>query len=260
MTPMPLIRNLLPALALALLTALLPAAAMAQPSTNFVQRLLDLEKAVAALSQTTKDQQARLSAQDERITAQANTIANQASSIATLNAALTKEVADRVSYADARGAQALADAKSYSDNKLAPMADKLVHFSRVGNEVYIRGANLNIQNGKGTTYAAGVNGLGNLIVGYNELRNNAASPDVRLGSHNLVLGQGNNFSQTGAILTGINNASTAHFASVLGGTGNSANAYYSVVVGGYNNNTNGGWSTILGGRDRTAANQLDHLP
>ena len=40
------------------------------------------------------------------------------------------------------------------------------------------------------------NGLGNLIVGYNELGNPAG--DDRTGSHNVVIGHGNSFSSFGA--------------------------------------------------------------
>lgn len=125
----------------------------------------------------------------------------------------------------------------------------------------ITGANVFIRNGLGATVNNGANGLCNLIVGYNEGRGQGtANPDVRTGSHNLIVGVGANFSRNGAIITGINNTSTGHFASVYGGTGNLANGTYSVVVGGYNNQTTGGWATILGGRDRVAASQLDHLP
>lgn len=40
------------------------------------------------------------------------------------------------------------------------------------------------------------NGLGNLIVGYNESRGGS---DIRTGSHNVVMGQGNNFSRFGGL-------------------------------------------------------------
>ena len=46
------------------------------------------------------------------------------------------------------------------------------------------GVNVQIVDGSGNTSGA-VNGRGNLIVGYNELR---GSGDVRTGSHNIVVG------------------------------------------------------------------------
>jgi hypothetical protein len=62
------------------------------------------------------------------------------------------------------------------EGKLAAMA-----FDAAANEVVITGANLRIVNGLGTTDTA--NGLGNLIVGYNEPR--GFQPEVRTGSHNV---------------------------------------------------------------------------
>ena len=238
---------------LALLISLLPGLALAQPSTNYVQRLAALESAVATLTQATLDQKSALAALQ-------TTLASQAGQMALLQDALTAEIAARKAYADAAAATALANARSYSDGQIAPLNDKLVHFSRSGNNVFITGANVYVRNGLGATLSS-VNGLGNLIVGYNEGRNQGtANPDVRTGSHNLIVGIGANFSHTGAIVTGINNSSGGHFASVYGGTGNTASGIYSAVLGGYNNLTSGGWATILGGRDRTAAAQLDRLP
>ena len=227
--------------------------AAAQPSTAFVKRLADVEALAAKLVQSLDDLRRQNQALGTQLTAQAATIAS-------LQAALAKEVADRTAYADGVAAAALADARTYSDARLAPVSDKLVHVSRSGNNLLINGANVFIRNGLGSTYATG-NGLGNLILGYNESRNQgAANPDVRTGSHNMIVATGANYTLNGSYITGINNTSNGHHASVYGGTGNIATGTYSVVVGGFNNRTTGGWSTILGGRDRTAANQLDHLP
>jgi len=228
-------------------------AAWAQPTTSSSARLAALEATVATLSQSLLTLQAANAALAQQVQADSTRIAR-------LQAGLTQEIADRKTYADSAAANALVNAKSYSDGKLQPVTDKLVHFSRSGNDVYISGANLHVRSGLGATYAFGVNGLGNLIVGYNELRGQPTNPDVRTGSHNIVAGQGINYSATGAVLTGINNSSTSYFASVLGGTGNTASGTYSVVVGGFNNVAAAGWSSILGGRDTTMAAQLGHFP
>lgn len=204
--------------------------------------LTSLQAEIDGLNTTLTAAQATINQQGAALATAQNTINQQAAAITALQASLNAGIGD---------------AKTYCDNKLAPVADKLVHFSRSGNEVYITGANLNIRNGKGATYAAGVNGLGNLIVGYNELR---GSGNVRTGSHNLIVGLQNNFSSAGAIVAGSNNNSTNFMASVYGGTGNTSGGYYSAVVGGYNNSATGNWSTILGGNAVTAPNQLDHQP
>lgn len=258
MTYTQVIRQALAALAATFLMVW-SAPSLAQPATNYVKRLADLEALVAQLGQSNADLRASntlLTSQVQSLSAQ---ITAQNSTIAGLQTAIGKASSDGQSFALNAASNALASAKSYSDSRLAPVSDKLVHFSRSGNNVLITGANVYIRNGLNGTMTS--NGLGNLIVGYNEGRNQGtANPDVRTGSHNLIVAVGANFSGVGSIITGINNTSAGSFASVYGGTGNYANATYSVVVGGYNNQTNGGWATILGGRDRVAASQLDHLP
>jgi hypothetical protein len=223
----------------------LPGAVHSQPVISSAQRLANLEAAVSALTQTVANLQAANAA--------------QATSIANLQTALTKEAADRKTYADAAGTSALNGAKAYSDSLTAPLADKLTHFSRNGNEIFITGANLNIRNGTGYTYQQ-INGLGNLIIGYNELRTGANTVNTRSGSHNLILGFNQNYSQAGALMLGAANSSTGHFASVLGGTGNISGGLYAVVVGGYDNQATGNWSTVLGGRGVRATAVLDHVP
>src|SRR5262245_41496173 len=81
--------------------------------------------------------------------------------------------------------------------KITALETKLAHFSRVGNEIYITGANLNIRNGMGGTGTK--NGLGNLIIGSNELRGDG-SPNDRTGSGNLVVGPFHNYPSIGGVL------------------------------------------------------------
>jgi hypothetical protein len=85
-------------------------------------------------------------------------------------------------------ARGMAERMATLENKLAAMA-----FDAASNEVVVTGANLRIVNGLGTTETT--NGLGNLIVGYNELR--SGGRNTRTGSHNVVVGEGNNFSSFG---------------------------------------------------------------
>ena len=60
------------------------------------------------------------------------------------------------------------------------------------------GVNVQVVNGTGTTDGPG-NGLGNLVVGYQELREDDENDEtddrnLRSGSHNLVVGKANNYS------------------------------------------------------------------
>ncbi|MDG2149328.1 MAG: hypothetical protein P8N09_07375 [Planctomycetota bacterium] len=131
--------------------------------------------------------------------------------------------------------------------------------------IRIDGANLQVVNGQGTSDTT--NGLGNLIVGYNELGN--PNGDDRTGSHNLVTGQANSFTSHGGLVAGRGNsvsgpwssvsggrestASDPH-SSVSGGAGNTASGNFSSISGGDNNTAGGTWSSVSGGRSRSALN------
>jgi hypothetical protein len=126
-------------------------------------------------------------------------------------------------------------------------------------EVRITGANLHIVNGLGQTDCgeeAGEpipdcpNGVGNLIVGYNELR---GSGDVRTGSHNVVVGQQHNFSRFGGVVVGLNNEISGDFAAVGGGLGNAASGDFAAVSGGRANTASGGFAAVSGGFFNTAS-------
>jgi hypothetical protein len=86
------------------------------------------------------------------------------------------------------------------EQRVAALENLLKPFSRKGNEVFITHANLHIVNGLGSTETT--NGLGNLIVGYNELRQPEFFQNIRTGSHNVVVGQQHNFSRFGGLVVG----------------------------------------------------------
>lgn len=90
----------------------------------------------------------------------------------------------------------------------------LQHFSRSGDDVIIEGANLYVRSGSGSTNGA-VNGRGNLVVGYNELR---GTGDDRSGSHNLVVGSQHNYSAYGGFVAGSGKALTDAFATQISGS------------------------------------------
>jgi hypothetical protein len=131
------------------------------------------------------------------------------------------------------------------------------YFSRQGNDVTIEAANLHIVNGLGATngYPADlgqnnpsltvVNGLGNLIVGYNELRQDGT--DDRSGSHNIVVGLGHSFSSYGGLVAGERNSVSGVYASVSGGNGNTASGGWASVSGGASNTASGEFSSVSGG-------------
>ncbi len=110
------------------------------------------------------------------------------------------------------------------------------------------------------------NGLGNLIIGYNEPQAfHAPGGTVTgqyTGSHNLIVGAGNQYSSFGAIVGGAVNYSDAPYGSILdgyqdecsgsvstitAGVYNLATGVLSSVGGGYNNSASGVNSTVSGG-------------
>jgi hypothetical protein len=186
--------------------------------------------------------------------------------------------------------------KKTLEERVAALESLLKHFSRQGNDVFITKANLHLVNGlgsmdcfesdQGEEIPNCPNGLGNLIVGYNELREppveDGEDPNVRTGSHNVVVGQRHNFSQVGRLVVGDSNQISGRFASVSGGRqntasgdvssvcggggiaedgetvlGNTASGDFAVVSGGQLNTASGRGSTVSGGQNRTAEGEND---
>jgi len=111
-------------------------------------------------------------------------------------------------------------------------------------------SNLQVVDGSGDTIGP-VNGLGNIIVGYNDL--GATQGDVRTGSHNLIAGNRLSYTSYGTVLFGTNNSTVFPISSVLGGELNVPGSTNSVVVGGRQNVTTGLWSVAVGGQNNSAS-------
>jgi hypothetical protein len=107
----------------------------------------------------------------------------------------------------------------------------------------ISGANLQIVNGRPDTTR--VNGLGNLIVGYDA---DAGPSD---GSHNIIVGDKQTFTSYGGIMAGSQNTLSAP-RSVVFGFGNTAGGEWSSVTAGNFNTAAGVASSITGGAYSTA--------
>jgi hypothetical protein len=138
--------------------------------------------------------------------------------------------------------------------------------------VQLAGVNLQIVNGLDDTES--VNGLGNLIIGYDEANTLAHiaccsdgaygdqascegageiwSHSHKSGSHYLVTGSWNNYSQYGGIVAGYQNFATSAYSTVTGGKRNTASGIQSSVSGGVNNTAGGSKSSVSGGDSNTA--------
>ncbi len=121
--------------------------------------------------------------------------------------------------------------------------------------VRVSGVNWQIVSGSGATNGnddfpdsvsmTTVNGVGNLIVGCNEMGHPLG--DNRTGSHNIVLGRNNNYSSFGGLVGSSLNDIRAPFAMVSGGKGNMAKSLYSSVTGGRSNTAKGAYAAVTGG-------------
>ena len=125
-----------------------------------------------------------------------------------------------------------------------------------------------------------VNGVGNLVVGYNpesvsaiffcesgqydnqndcEINNWIWSNNQRTGSHNLIVGSGNSYTRRGGAVLGQHNASSEDYSSVMGGFENLASGLLRSVGGGKGNKASGTLSSVGGGSTNTASGLESHV-
>jgi hypothetical protein len=132
----------------------------------------------------------------------------------------------------------------------------------------IEGANVHVRSGSGRTSdgceprdpdypnCESLTGLGNLMVGYNQPvrpRDPPGLPNIRTGSHNLVVGDLHSYSSFAGFVAGVRNDITAAHASVSGGTVNRASGYASSVSGGNINRASDFASSVSGGLQNVAS-------
>lgn len=96
-----------------------------------------------------------------------------------------------------------------------------------------------------SNFVVQTNSLGNLIVGYNE---ELATGNDRTGSHNIVMGQQNNYSSYGGSVGGRVNSIESGFCVVTSGTENRASEVGAVVTGGSENHASGDDSVVTAGQ------------
>lgn len=112
-----------------------------------------------------------------------------------------------------------------------------------GPHVIFTGVNVHIRSGSGSTGDGGTaTGLGNLVVGYNALPIQGAGQ--RIGSHNIIGGDGNSFSSFGGLVFGLQNTIGNSYAAILGGESNQAVGFASSILGGRANFVGSGEQTI----------------
>jgi len=139
------------------------------------------------------------------------------------------------------------------------------------------GVNLQVVNGLDVTDT--VNGTGNIILGYDEVRVGGGAVcsigadaldapittagdcavaggtfaiSHKSGSHNLVVGAENNYSAAGGAVVGLRNTINNQFSSVTGGSANTAAGRQSSVSGGFDNLANGLRTSVTAGNNNIA--------
>lgn len=218
----------------ALLTGAMAGSSVAQgkafpPSVNsLVSRVIEIEARIGELEQL-------LAAQALRISALETENQTQAAALAALGAVVA-----------AHG------------EKLAPVTRE--DGVGTGTEWTLTGVNLNVRNGLGST--AGIpffdattgdpvtNGLGNIVIGYNEASDIIGGD--RTGSHNLVLGLRNTYESIGGLVGGTDNRIAGPLSSVLSGSQSSADGRASVILTGHRNQTKDRWGVVATGAFNTA--------
>ena len=139
---------------------------------------------------------------------------------------------------------------------LVPVAER----SSFGQDTWnLSGLNVRLDNGAGTTYGTS-NGLGNLILGYNEsdgghrdAEGNFMDGEVRVGSHNLVVGAGHTYGSNGSLLGGYNNSLFGQGSAILSGQASLATGTWSAILGGLDNRATATNTCISGGHSNTAS-------
>lgn len=121
----------------------------------------------------------------------------------------------------------------------------------LGPHIILEGANLHVRSGSGATDDLGGPplGLGNIIIGYNEL---GGTLRARSGSHNLIIGADHGFSSFAGLIAGISNEVNEPNCSVTGGSGNQANGWASSISGGQGNLATADFSSVTGGLENQA--------
>ena len=115
--------------------------------------------------------------------------------------------------------------------------------SGVGGKPTVQFLGVNVQVVNGETKTNTTNGLGNLVIGYDE----NALKHAQTGSHDLILGEEQTFTSFGGIADGFGNTISGAFASVTGGWKNVASGELSSVHGGGENQATGKETAVSGG-------------
>jgi Cys-rich repeat protein len=113
--------------------------------------------------------------------------------------------------------------------------------------IIFRGVNVHVENGQGNTMSS--NGVGNLVVGYDE------GTGTKDGSHNIVIGKNHEYQCIASFVSGSNNKVYSPSSAAVGGQYNTVDGDNSATVAGNYNRTNAtGAATLAGGKNASLPN------
>jgi hypothetical protein len=222
------------------------------------QALTSIAQLQAALESEASARQAA----DAALQTSLNGVAGGGVTQAVLDAAIAAESSAR-SDADAALQDQIdseAAARAALDATLAPLVtlapyvtvDTGTVHDLAGPHVIFTGANIHIRSGHVSGNSFTQNGLGNLILGYNE-PSDSALPAERGGSHNLVVGPNHRYNFGVGLIVGGSSRLGNDGASVSGGFLNSASGLFSSVGAGLRNDASGDFSSVGAGADNIAS-------
>lgn len=209
--------------------------------------LKSLAKSVTALQKQVSSLSSKLTLANATITSQGATISTLTSQLSTDQgtiATLSGDVA-RTTLRLNNAASLLAIAP-YVSLSTAPMNGV------AGPNIVFRGVNLHVMS---ATSEQDTSGLGNLIVGWDDMPLSLFFSGYRSGSNDLICGDGNAFPADGVFLAGAANIASEFGASVSGGFNNTASGLYASVSGGYANTASGLYASVSGGNGNTASDE-----
>jgi trimeric autotransporter adhesin len=215
--------------------------------------------------------------QAQVVALQANLAAETAARVAAevaLQQAIDNEMTARINADNILQGQLNIVAASLTNSVLA--LDGILTLDTINGYPTVRFNGVNVQVVNGLNDTETINGLGNLIIGYNEVAPPPEGPvafcsdgryarqdeceangyiytnSLKTGSHNLVVGDYNNYSQYAGIVSGRSNTINGRRAVVLGGHEHIAAGGGSAILGGESNRARGIGTSVSGGFQNVA--------
>lgn len=126
------------------------------------------------------------------------------------------------------------------ENESVPGLSDHLSFVDSTNSFVLEGVNFQVTRGSAGSSA------GNVIIGTNDVTEFAPNP-ARTGTHNLIIGNGHEYTGNSGIVHGENNMLTGEYAATIGGRKGSVTGPGSVLVGGLMNHADTQDAAVVGG-------------